>query len=127
MASLNEQLATLVDNYTACDAIIRQPSPPRTLRRHGFPPGKHWVDYTGDYAAEDPSNAGSIVVIEQPSEQHCAVTGGIMAARMKVLGIKATVVSGRVRDVRELQATGLPVSFEKEKRQDLFRGLTYES
>ncbi|KAJ5225659.1 hypothetical protein N7468_006884 [Penicillium chermesinum] len=150
MASLNEQLATLVDNYTACDvsdallklqkvpkvpispilgrndATGKVAAPATTFKflnkgdnppaiaaenpeRHGFPPGKHWVDYTGDYAAEDPSNAGSIVVIEQPSEQHCAVTGGIMAARMKVLGIKATVVSGRVRDVRELQATGLPI------------------
>lgn len=81
--------------------------------KHGFPPGKHWVDFVGDYAAADSSNAGSIVVIEQPSEQYCAVTGGIMAARMKYLGIKGTVVSGRVRDVRELQASELPVWFLK--------------
>lgn len=79
--------------------------------QHGFPPGKHWVDFVGDYAAADLSKAGSIVVIEQPSEQYCAVTGGIMAARMKYLGIKGTVVGGRVRDVRELQASGLPVWF----------------
>lgn len=77
--------------------------------KHGFPPGKHWVDYVGDLAAEDPSKAGSIIVIEQPDDQYCAVTGGIMATRMKVLGIKAAVVGGRVRDLRELQATGLPV------------------
>lgn len=32
-----------------------------------------------------------------------------MATRMKVLGIKAAVVEGRVRDLRELQATELPV------------------
>lgn len=32
-----------------------------------------------------------------------------MATRMKVLGIKAAVVGGRVRDLRELQATELPV------------------
>lgn len=32
-----------------------------------------------------------------------------MATRMKVLGIKAAVVGGRVRDLRELQATKLPV------------------
>lgn len=83
--------------------------------KHGFPPGKHWVDWIGDYAAEDSSKAGSIAVLEQPSEQQCAVTGGIMAARMKFLGIKATVVSGRVRDVRELQASGLPVSVPKSK------------
>ncbi|KAJ5899653.1 hypothetical protein N7495_004397 [Penicillium taxi] len=77
--------------------------------KHGFPPGKNWVDYTGDFAAVDPSKVGSIVVIEQPNGQYCAVTGGNMATRMKVLGIKATVVSGRVRDLRELQAAGLPI------------------
>jgi len=77
--------------------------------KHGFPPGKHWVDYAGDFAAQNPSKAGSIIVIEQPDDQSCAVTGGIMATRMKVLGIKAAVVGGRVRDLRELQATKLPV------------------
>lgn len=33
-----------------------------------------------------------------------------MATRMKVLGIKAAVVGGRVRDLRELHTTELPVS-----------------
>ncbi|KAJ5665848.1 uncharacterized protein N7477_008296 [Penicillium maclennaniae] len=162
MASLNEQLATLVENYTACDVsdallklqkvpegiapragyladltpfspiigrnegapkvaapattfkfISKSASPPSIAterpEKHGFPPGKHWVDYAGDFAAEDPSKAGSIIVIEQPDDQYCAVTGGIMATRMKVLGIKAAIVGGRVRDLRELQATGLPI------------------
>lgn len=54
---------------------------------------------------------GSIVVLEQPDHQSCAVTGGIMATRMKVLGIKAAVVGGRVRDLRELQGLELPVDF----------------
>lgn len=80
-------------------------------QNHGFPPGKHWVDYAGEFAAADPAKAGSIMVIEQPDEQYCAVTGGIMATRMKVLAIKAAVVGGRVRDLRELQATELPVCF----------------
>ena len=77
--------------------------------KHGFPPGKHWVDFTGDFAAADPGHAGSIVVIDQPGSQYCAVTGGIMATRMKVLGIQGVVVNGRVRDLRELHETGLPV------------------
>lgn len=34
-----------------------------------------------------------------------------MATRMKVLGIRATVVNGRVRDLRELQETQLPVCY----------------
>ncbi len=32
-----------------------------------------------------------------------------MATRMKVLGISGVVVNGRVRDLRELHETGLPV------------------
>lgn len=32
-----------------------------------------------------------------------------MALRMKVLGVKAAVVNGRVRDLDELQASKLPV------------------
>ena len=79
--------------------------------KHGFPPGKHWVDFTGDFAAADTGHAGSIVVIDQPGSQYCAVTGGIMATRMKVLGISGVVVNGRVRDLRELHETGLPVRY----------------
>ncbi len=66
-----------------------------------IPEGRHWVDLT------EPE---SIVVISQPEGQKCAVLGGIMALRMKVLNARGVVVSGRVRDVEELSATGLPVS-----------------
>ena len=66
-----------------------------------LPPGTHWVDLT------EPE---SIVVISQPKGQICAVTGGMMALRMKVLNAKGAVVHGRVRDVEELVSTGLPVS-----------------
>lgn len=67
---------------------------------HGIPPGTHWVDW----AAPE-----TIVLIDQPSGQSCAAVGGIMALRMKVLGVKAAVVNGRVRDLDELQASKLPV------------------
>lgn len=68
---------------------------------HGFPPGKHWVDW---------AEPGTVVVLEQPAGQFCAVLGGIMAARMKYLDVEAVVVSGRVRDLAELKDSGLPVS-----------------
>ncbi|KAL2215863.1 DlpA domain protein [Thermoascus aurantiacus ATCC 26904] len=68
--------------------------------KHGFPPGKHWVDW---------AEPGTIAVIEQPAGQYCAVLGGIMAARMKYLGVKGAVVNGRVRDLAELHASQLPV------------------
>jgi regulator of RNase E activity RraA len=66
-----------------------------------IPAGKHWVDLT------EPE---TIVVMAQPKGQKCAVLGGIMALRMKVLNAKGVVVNGRVRDVVELGETGLPVS-----------------
>lgn len=66
------------------------------------PKGQHWVDMADE---------GTVLVIEQPPGQTCAAIGGIMAARMKVRGVKACVVGGRVRDLAELKASGLPVSF----------------
>ena len=68
---------------------------------NGFPPGKHWVDW---------NQPGTIAVLNQPAGQYCAVLGGIMAARMSFLGVKAVVVNGRVRDLAELSASGLHVS-----------------
>jgi len=66
-----------------------------------MPAGKHWVDLT---------EPGSVVVISQPKGQICAVLGGIMALRMKVVGAKGVVAHGRVRDLEELRDTGLFVS-----------------
>ncbi|KAE8350661.1 ribonuclease E inhibitor RraA/Dimethylmenaquinone methyltransferase [Aspergillus coremiiformis] len=67
---------------------------------HGFPAGTHWVDF---------AEPGTVAVIEQPAGQHCAVLGGIMAVRMKYLGVKGVVVNGRVRDLGEISECQLPV------------------
>jgi regulator of RNase E activity RraA len=67
-----------------------------------IPSGKHYVDLT---------QPETIVVMKQPDGQKCAVLGGIMALRMKVLNAKGVVISGRARDIMELESTGLPVSF----------------
>lgn len=66
-----------------------------------IPGGKHWVDLT---------EPGTIVVMAQPEGQKCAVLGGIMALRIKMLNAKGIVVHGRVRDLVELRETSLPVS-----------------
>ncbi len=50
------------------------------------------------------------MVMRQQQGQKCAVLGGIMALRMKLLNAKGVVVNGRVRDLAELRDTGLPVS-----------------
>lgn len=68
---------------------------------HGIPPDTHWVDW---------AQPGTVVLIEQPAGQYCAALGGIMAARMKVLGVKAAFVNGRVRDLAELRGSQLQVS-----------------
>lgn len=72
-------------------------------QKHGFPKGSHWADLT---------DAGTILVIEQPSHQTCAAVGGIMATRMKVKELLGCVVGGRVRDLGELRRSGLPVSYQ---------------
>jgi len=65
-----------------------------------IPAGAHWVDL---------APPGTIVVESQPQGQFNAVLGGIMAARMKSLAVKGVVVDGRIRDIEELEDSGLPI------------------
>jgi regulator of RNase E activity RraA len=80
-----------------CDTIPLPDTDPGAI-----PKGRHWADLT---------DAGTVVVIEQPEGQVCAAIGGIMALRMKVKGVVGCVVGGRVRDLAELKSCGLPVGF----------------
>ncbi|KAK2627319.1 hypothetical protein QTJ16_003285 [Diplocarpon rosae] len=78
---------------------------PKTGDTSNYPAGNiptdnHYVDLTVPE---------TIVVMQQPAGQKCAVLGGIMALRMKALNAKAIVVNGRVRDVEELASTELLV------------------
>jgi regulator of RNase E activity RraA len=57
----------------------------------------------------DLTEKDTIVVISQPAGQSCAVTGGIMAARVKNMGAKGLVVDGRVRDIVALNDIQLPI------------------
>ncbi|KAK2877235.1 hypothetical protein FQN49_001310 [Arthroderma sp. PD_2] len=77
------------------------PLPAESLdAEHGFPSGTHWVDHT---------RADTVVLLDQPDGQKCAILGGIMASRMKVRGAKGAVVNGRVRDLAELRSLQFPV------------------
>lgn len=49
------------------------------------------------------------MVMKQTEGQICAILGGIMALRIKVLNGKGIVMNGRVRDIAELRETRLPV------------------
>lgn len=84
--------------------IPKSSSPPpdstSTPEKHGFPPNTHWVDW---------AEPDTIAVIDQPQGQHCAVLGGIMAVRMKYLGVEGAVVNGRIRDLGEITGCELPV------------------
>lgn len=83
----------------------------RTRPAPNFPKDTHWVD-----------NAvpGTFAIMQQAAGQTNAICGGIMALRMKVLGVKGIIVAGRVRDLVELQSTELPVrSFIRSQRRKL--------
>jgi len=57
----------------------------------------------------DLTTPSTILIISQPAHQHCAVVGGIMAARMAKLGAQGVVVDGRVRDLETLRGVGIPI------------------
>lgn len=71
-----------------------------SLPPSNIPKDAHWVDL---------ACPGTFAILKQPAGQVNAVCGGIMALRMKVLDVKGIIVAGRVRDLVELQSTGLPV------------------
>ncbi|RMY38887.1 hypothetical protein D0866_02297 [Hortaea werneckii] len=55
-----------------------------------IPQTKHWTDLPPP---------GTIVLLQQPQGQICAVCGDILATRLKVRGVKGIVADGRVRDI----------------------------
>ncbi|CAG8481513.1 10656_t:CDS:2 [Acaulospora morrowiae] len=57
----------------------------------------------------DASPEGSVVFVSAPPNALNAVWGGLMNTRAKMRGVKGVVVDGRVRDLGELRADGLPV------------------
>jgi regulator of RNase E activity RraA len=72
-----------------------------------IPAGVHWADL---------AQPGTVVVMRQPPGQKNAVCGGIMALRMKTLNVKGVLTAGRIRDLAELRATGLPVGAHHDDR-----------
>lgn len=82
------------------------PSFPNPVDAAPDTPSSNLEDSTpySDYIKDD-----TIVVISQPVGQACAVVGGIMAARMQILGAKGIVVDGRVRDLSTLRGLDVPV------------------
>jgi regulator of RNase E activity RraA len=79
--------------FVAKGEVLEEPS-------SNIPGEVHWADL---------SQSGTVVVLKQPPGQTNAVCGGIMAMRMSVLEVKGIITAGRVRDLDELKATGLPV------------------
>jgi regulator of RNase E activity RraA len=65
-----------------------------------IPKDAHWVDLTPPH---------HIVLIESAPNSYAASIGGIMALRMSLNNVRACLISGRARDLSELNATGLPI------------------
>lgn len=53
--------------------------------------------------------ADTVVVIQQPEGQKCAVLGGIHAINIDSRGAEGVVVSGRIRDMGEIRRLKTPV------------------
>ena len=62
--------------------------------------GAQWSDLVKD---------GTVVVIQQPEGQKCAVLGGIHAINIDRRKARGIVVSGRIRDREELRRLSTPV------------------
>lgn len=57
----------------------------------------------------DSAEPGKIMYIQQPKDMYSACFGGLMAARLKMIGASGVVLDGRFRDIQEIQELGLPV------------------
>jgi 4-hydroxy-4-methyl-2-oxoglutarate aldolase len=57
----------------------------------------------------DAAPRGAIVVISAPHGSQVSVLGGVAAAAAVEAGVAALIVDGAVRDIDEIDATGLPV------------------
>ncbi|KAF8973062.1 ribonuclease E inhibitor RraA/Dimethylmenaquinone methyltransferase [Flammula alnicola] len=57
----------------------------------------------------DTAPAGSVVVVDAPSEAKSAVWGGLMTAGAQARGATGVIISGRCRDLSEHRALGFPV------------------
>lgn len=80
--------------------VSKTNTPSDGIGESNIPSDQHWVDLT---------KSETIVVMQQAEGQVCAVLGGIMASRMKVLGARGVVVNGRVRDIGQLKESELLV------------------
>lgn len=74
------------------DCISFQESSPS---ESNIPKDKHWTEC---------SAPGSVVLIQQPQGQTCALIGDIIATRLKLRGILGVVAVGRTRDVASCAA-----------------------
>ncbi|KAE8451519.1 hypothetical protein EG329_003592 [Mollisiaceae sp. DMI_Dod_QoI] len=73
------------------------------LPKANIPAGKHWVDLT---------EPNTIVVITQPEGQKCAVLGGIMALRMKVLNAQGVIIWAKATSIVGAGAESKPHSIQ---------------
>ena len=71
------------------------PFPENIPSESNIPKDKHWTEC---------SVPGSVVLIQQPQGQICALIGDIIATRLKQRGVLGVVALGRIRDVASCAA-----------------------
>ncbi|ORZ34774.1 alkaline-phosphatase-like protein [Catenaria anguillulae PL171] len=64
------------------------------------------VTFSGNYVDSCPTN--HVMLVSTPTDARNAIFGGLLATRAKHLGASGIVTNGRVRDVDEIVAAGLP-------------------
>ncbi|RMY84887.1 hypothetical protein D0861_06740 [Hortaea werneckii] len=113
--SNNGKATTIVAPISTVLFVPKTPSPsqatpaPTTTARQttpippesNIPQDKHWTDLPAP---------GTIVLLQQPPGQICAVCGDMLATRLKVRGTRGIVADGRVRDVVALAELCRPSS-----------------
>ncbi|RMX81435.1 hypothetical protein D0869_06814 [Hortaea werneckii] len=96
----NKKPSTIVAPLSTVLFVPKAPAPtggettPNLIpQESNIPQDKHWTDLP---------TPGTIVLLQQPQGQICAVCGDILATRLKVRGVKGIVADGRVRDLVSL-------------------------
>ncbi|GAB1733586.1 hypothetical protein NU195Hw_Modified_515t1 [Hortaea werneckii] len=105
----NQNPTTIVAPLSTVLFVPKPPSPttgettptPIIPPESNIPQDKHWTDLPAP---------GTIVLLQQPHGQICAVCGDILATRLKVRGVRGIVADGRVRDVVALSNLCRPAS-----------------
>jgi regulator of RNase E activity RraA len=91
------------------DGDIRAMWPGATCAGSALPVYTRAGDNLAVHRALDLAQPGDVLVVNGQGDTTRALFGGLMARRARTLGLAGIVVDGAVRDLHEIESTGLPV------------------